>query len=985
MLSFKPIYSIIIVFLTLSLRTSAQNLKFDNYTTKDGLLSDEVYKIFQDKKGYIWLFTNYGVMKYNGKKFEQTLKNLPFNESFIYSYYENEKGQIWVANSNAKIYEIKNDSAYIVKGTETLSDNFKEDVCEILELFVDKRNSIYVVTKRGAYKLDKDKGYIAQKLFHNLAKDSIFVSVLDIEDHLISSIGYEDRKIKPVNGIFNFNLKYVRYYDTKFNYSTRFTGRNNYYNPTYFKNKNNCIYFLFYDNIIKLNSDHSIKYIPLNFVILNYTIDKNNHLWVGTYHNGLFELNENDSIVNHYLLGKTINHVLIDSENGLWASSDGNGLFHCKNMNEMHFIESDFFGSDINFIKKIDEKLFLANGTGDLYIISNENKIRVKNNDNEHDPVTDIIKYKSGYLVARSFYLNFMVVEKNIINTKLPLIKPDFYPFKFCNFSGDTILCLSRNRMLILTHGISDLTNEKQNEILNLNHKILDFSVSKNQMLFATDDGVYSLLNNILTQPYYLLPTKKCKIVNITKDIFDNYWFCSKGYGLFKLTNKNELSHYTIQNNLPSNIINNISFMSDHSILLSTNRGLFRSSNFDKWDELYSEQTMTALEFGKDIYLTSKNGLVVIKKDTVISQKSIYFNLISVYVNSKLIPQENLNELKFNQNNLEFNFDVISFSKNIPNVFYRLEGDKKYTGITNTQQVIFQNLSPGNYTLTASLVVSKSHTTALIIPFCIKPAFWQTLWFKVGVVVLALLVFVLIVWQVFRYLKRKDDKKNEINKLITEYKLIALKAQINPHFMSNCLTAIQHLIISNKVDEANQYLAKFSLLVRQVLNFSTKPLVLLKEELHITEINIELEQLRFENRFLFEIIIQEKLNLSEIYVPPLILQPIIENAIWHGLLPLKKEKNGKLLIQIFEENNLLYIVIEDNGVGRQKIKNDFGNIRESKGIEITKQRIHNLNDYYNSVIKANLIYTDLIDIENNPIGTKVTIVLPLNLNINEEE
>src|SRR6478672_7538067 len=98
----------------------AQKLEFENFTTKNGLLSDEVYKIYQDKQGYIWLFTNYGAMKYNGNKFEQVLKNLPFEESFMYSYYENSKGRKWVANSNGKVFEIVGDSAIQIPGIEKL-------------------------------------------------------------------------------------------------------------------------------------------------------------------------------------------------------------------------------------------------------------------------------------------------------------------------------------------------------------------------------------------------------------------------------------------------------------------------------------------------------------------------------------------------------------------------------------------------------------------------------------------------------------------------------------------------------------------------------------------------------------------------------------------------------------------------------------------------------------------------------------------------
>ena len=139
-----------------------------------------------------------------------------------------------------------------------------------------------------------------------------------------------------------------------------------------------------------------------------------------------------------------------------------------------------------------------------------------------------------------------------------------------------------------------------------------------------------------------------------------------------------------------------------------------------------------------------------------------------------------------------------------------------------------------------------------------------------------------------------------------------------------------------------------------------------------------MEQLRFENKFDFEIELDDSTELKLIYIPPLLLQPIIENAIWHGLLPLKKTRAGTLAIKINIINKLLYIHVEDNGVGIQKNMSDIGNLKESKGILITKQRIQNLNIFYN-INSADLLYEDLIDFEKKPIGTRVTIILPLNL------
>ena len=230
-------------------------------------------------------------------------------------------------------------------------------------------------------------------------------------------------------------------------------------------------------------------------------------------------------------------------------------------------------------------------------------------------------------------------------------------------------------------------------------------------------------------------------------------------------------------------------------------------------------------------------------------------------------------------------------------------------------------------------------------------------------------------WEIFKYHKKKEDKKNKTHELILEYKLIALKAQINPHFISNCLTAIQYLIFNGKIEDANQYLAKFSLLIRQVLNFSSKSLVTLREELELTQLNIQLEQLRFDKGFRYILIIGDNIDLSKTFIPPLIFQPIVENAIWHGLLPIKEEVDKILQITINAEENSLIISIEDNGVGRKFNKPDITNNRESKGIEITKQRIENLNQLYKSTI-ADFIIEDLLSPSGKQCGTIVKIIIP---------
>lgn len=950
-----------------------QRLEFERFTTKNGLLSDEVYNLHQDQKGYLWLFTNYGAMKYNGKSFEPVLKNLPFKESFIYAFYENKNGQKWAANSNAKIYEIRNDSAFIVQGTEIVTQSLRESVSEIKQIYVDDSLNIYVCTKGYSYKFIKSQKNKAQILSHKIELDSVLFKAIEIKGEVLSVLNYQGRPIwEPFLSNPMLKIKYTNQKNENIIFSIKCNVS---YGPKKFKRFGDKVYFSTYYQIWYFDEQNVVSNISLKSFILNFTKDKNNHLWVACLGDGLYEFDEHNKIVNHYFENITINDVLFDSQNGLWVSTDGFGLFHCKGLNEFHFDEKDFLGKPISFIKKIDDKLFVSTINGGIFIISKKSTKKIYNDQNRYlEQPMDILKVNGKYIISTRNKIDFYTADEKISKIKLGKKIDLSYAFKLISIGRDSIMSLQRK-------GYCLLYKEKLADTVVFKYKTHFCELRNKIPLFGTDNGVYQYVHDKFIQPDYLKLTENCVITKIRKDEFNNYWFCSKGDGLFKLTSKNEIKHYTTINELPSNIINDISFISSDGILLSTNKGLFYNNEKitnGKWNKIFSENVNSTTFFNDKLYLETKNGLVIINKDALQQKLSLYFNLVSILVNNRLVSGKSISYLNHLENNLEFNFDVILFSSSAPDINYSLTGTQNYSGSTKNQQISFQNLLPGKYKLLAYVDRKVNGVKFIEISFEIIPAFWQRAWFKIVSSLIVLLVVIYIVWLYFRYRKNKEDKKNSINRLITEYKLVALKAQINPHFMSNCLTAIQHLIISNKVDEANQYLAKFSLLVRQVLNFSSKPLVSLQEEIEITELNIELEQLRFDNKFMFEIELEDKHNLKSIFIPPLILQPIVENAIWHGLLPLKNRK-GKLHLKINIKDDLLYIIIEDNGVGRKKNTDNIGNLKESKGISITKQRIDNINSFYN-INKAGLKHDDLVDIHQIAAGTRVSIILPLNLN-----
>jgi hypothetical protein len=242
---------------------------------------------------------------------------------------------------------------------------------------------------------------------------------------------------------------------------------------------------------------------------------------------------------------------------------------------------------------------------------------------------------------------------------------------------------------------------------------------------------------------------------------------------------------------------------------------------------------------------------------------------------------------------------------------------------------------------------------------------------KYGVIILiGVLIIVIILIRNRRNLK-KQKEYYELNNRIKELEIKVIKTQMNPHFISNALAAIQNLILKNEVGKAGQYLSKFSFFMRQVLEYSEKTYINLEEELEIIKTNVELEQLRFKNNFTFTVKVDENIKLSEVLIPSLITQPFIENAIWHGLLPLTA-RDPKLFVRIYLKNEVVFVEIVDNGVGRS-IK-ESPKKKNSKGTKLVIDKIENINKLRNSVdFKLKII--DLYDENKKPEGTRIVIEL----------
>lgn len=259
---------------------------------------------------------------------------------------------------------------------------------------------------------------------------------------------------------------------------------------------------------------------------------------------------------------------------------------------------------------------------------------------------------------------------------------------------------------------------------------------------------------------------------------------------------------------------------------------------------------------------------------------------------------------------------------------------------------------------------------------------------------IALILIISVVMARLMILKRRNEKlkrekvENELNlqRLITEKKqaefreqasqleMQALRAQMNPHFIFNCLSAINWLILENNTEKASDYLTRFSRLIRLVLINSEKNTTTLDEELKMLTLYLEMEQLRFEKTFQFKITVDDNLDATSFEIPPLLLQPFCENAIWHGLM--HKDEPGMLNVSIDQHNGLVVCSIVDNGIGRKHASNlhpSYHRQHKSMGLKITTERLalYNEEDHLNNVYAVE----DLFDENGNPCGTKVAICL----------
>jgi hypothetical protein len=290
--------------------------------------------------------------------------------------------------------------------------------------------------------------------------------------------------------------------------------------------------------------------------------------------------------------------------------------------------------------------------------------------------------------------------------------------------------------------------------------------------------------------------------------------------------------------------------------------------------------------------------------------------------------------LSFTRNPIDFRFKIFNYSYETFDYEYRLLGTDKNWKTSQSNNVSYQNLNPGTY----KFQLKSNNALINEFEFSIKSPFWLKWWF-LALVGLAILWLGYLIYKLLLHRKLKKAKKeHDIHLILAKAEQDALKAQMNPHFIFNALNAIQNLILQNNTENAYAYLGDFSNLVRTILNNSRVLTTTISKEIKFIELYLKLEDLRFANKFNYNINANSVLDIEQ-HIPSMLIQPFVENAIIHGLLPLKDKTKAKLSIIFNEDENFIYCTIEDNGIGRKASKTKEKESEKSLGLKITKERL----------------------------------------------
>ncbi len=985
----------------LSFFVHSQEYSFVQYSVKEGLPQTQVYALDADNDGYIWFGTAGGVGKFNGKFFEN---------------YSNENGLVDnvvtdICHYQSFIWIFTNKGVTRIKGKETVSYDLTNPLKGnhiAAATFRSQSNSLIIATK-GNELIEIPLDDSNQIKFENviyLKSEIEFSTIRHLFEDANGNIWIAS------NGNFGF-------IDVS-NVWNQQTIENSTHNVSDIKQdkKGNFYVSVYGEGIYYWNQNTLSHFIQekglVSQLIRTLFIDSNGKIWASSK-NGVSRIDD-DEIYNFTLKNglpnENIETICEDTEGNIWMASDGSGAFRFTSDEFVSYRESS--GMSSNYIMSIIQDSafnywFGTYGNG-ITKFDNENfsYFTMENNDLQNNIVWSAHKDNKNRLWFGTSN-GLTLFENNTFTTYtdetwLPSNKvtaiyehPSKAEIWFGTSKGVGIISENNKRTI------------KQSETLPLKNIRTIATGINNKTWLGTSNGIY-VTDGSFYEPWIYNDKLSDKVVYSIKNYKDSLWFIGTASGLY-YTNGNSVVKMKLHPSFGANYINFIDIESNRYLWVGTNYGIFEI-------DLYSylkNQTQGILQHTENSGLssveTNLNAIFIDNQNQVwmgTGNGVVKFDRQRrKYVNEELIPNISITNvqlflketdwskytndinkyseipdeltLSYRNNYLTFYFEGISLT-HPDELTYRiiLEGlDEEWTPNINQTSFTYPNLSYGDYTFKVKASVDGIHWSEPVsFSFTIEKPYYLSWWFILICVFLTFtLTFIIYKWRVSVKTQREKTEKLVYKSRLLALEQQTLNASMNRHFIFNALNSIQYYINSQDRLSANKYLTSFAKLIRKNLDssVSVSGLVTIADEIERLNLYITLEHMRFQEKFDFEIDIDEKVDQENTFIPPMILQPFVENSIWHGLLP--KEKGGKLWVRIYEGANGIVFEIEDNGIGYDtSLSRKTENSHQSKGMLITSGRLEILKkvNSQNMTIKGPF---QLHGEDGKVIGTKVIMVL----------
>ncbi len=1012
-----------------SLTAQQRIIRFERFNLEQGLSQGSAHCMLQDHKGFMWFGTQDGLNQFDGYNFtiyrHDKYNPSSISDNFIRAIHEDKDGNIWIGTLSGGLDRFDPYSGAFT--SFRFDKNNPEGISSdnVTSIFQDHTGILWVGTDNGLNMMSMLKtGRPSFTKFHHKASEKGSIS-----DNEITVI-FEDRNKTLWIGTQTGLNKYDRAANS---FELINIGSRGYITAIAEDRLGNLFIGTREDGLFRLEQlDITAAVVPQHLTFRGISssevtallVDPAGNLWIGFGNEGLVRWDmhsdeqlhirsdpaspqslSNDLVYSLYF--DTFGNLWVGTLNGVDKYSEGNQKFLFYQ--NVPGIPGHNFNSVFAIVKDAAGNIWTGTRQGLFRQVHNSRRVATPPERIEglqDDAVRSLYVDRAGRL--------WVGTEKGTLEQFDPL-KKTFSPISISNELAENAIYViaeddSGTLWLGTANGLYSMdpasrlikyydwqktiqTNTRSREIralaINDRNNVWIGTRGAGLFLFDRQNERFTNFNNIPGDSFSISHNVVASI-HLDPDNESIWLGTASGLNHFRVS-EGKFYSYTERHGLPNDVVYGILPDDQGFLWLSTNNGLVR---FDRRQNTFRVYDVTdglqGNEFNAGAYHRSKDGQLFF--GGINGYNAFYPEQIR---DNDLLPEIVLTGFKvFNeavdlQSSLayvdhislthedyvfSFEFSAIHLSAPQKNQYaYMLKGFDPGWVYTQRRFATYTNLDPGTYTfqVKASNNDGVWNEKGMAIKIIIKPPFWKTWWFY-GFVMVLLGGLVYGVYQ-FRVgqIRAEEELKTEFNKKLAEVEMSALRAQMNPHFLFNCLNSINRYIVRSDSETASNYLTKFSRLIRLILQNSKSPTVSLKNELEALRLYIDMEEMRFENRFEYSIGIDNVVEPEYIEVPPLLLQPYVENAIWHGLM--HKESKGRLTVEVAKKNGSLRCVIEDNGIGRQKaqqLKSKSATRDKSMGIKITNDRLN----LYQAHTHVEII--DLFDQYGCPAGTRVVLHIP---------